>query len=108
MTVAETLKRWWHKLGSPRWFYEISGPWQTLFALLAVALLVAGTVWGLAIAISQRCATRSLIVDRVNGLAQRVARKAPCNRQRLQDAGKLSISALRLVNLTMWCVGHKS
>lgn len=39
-----------HKMGSPRWFYQISGkllPWITL---LAVALLLTGVVWGLAFA----------------------------------------------------------
>lgn len=50
MTVSQTLKAWWHKLGSPRWFYEISGPWQRAFAVLAVLLLLTGTVWGLAFA----------------------------------------------------------
>ena len=50
MALTETLKGWWHKLGSPRWFYEISGPWQTGFAALALVLLIVGTVWGLAIA----------------------------------------------------------
>ena len=50
MALTDTLKQWWHKLGSPRWFYEISGPWQTGFAVLAALLLVVGTVWGLAIA----------------------------------------------------------
>ena len=36
-----------HKLGSPKWFYEISGklmPWIAAFSLLA---LVVGSVWGL-------------------------------------------------------------
>lgn len=39
-----------HKLGSPKWFYEISGklmPWIAVFSLLA---LVAGSVWGLVFA----------------------------------------------------------
>jgi len=45
-----SLKQWWHKLGSPRWFYRISAPWQRLFGVLALLLLVAGTLWGLAIA----------------------------------------------------------
>ena len=45
-----SIKEWWHKLGSPRWFYGISGPWQRLFAGLALLLLLTGTLWGLAIA----------------------------------------------------------
>ena len=39
-----------HKLGSPKWFYEISGklmPWIAVFSLLA---LVVGSVWGLVFA----------------------------------------------------------
>ncbi|MEL0169124.1 MAG: heme ABC transporter permease [Pseudomonadaceae bacterium] len=39
-----------HKLGSPKWFYEISGklmPWIAVFSLLA---LVAGSIWGLVFA----------------------------------------------------------
>lgn len=44
------LVRLWHRLGSPRWFYDMTGPWAALFAVLAVLLLVTGTVWGLAFA----------------------------------------------------------
>lgn len=44
------LKTLWHRLGSPRWFYEISGPWIWVFGMLALVLLVTGTVWGLAFA----------------------------------------------------------
>ncbi|WP_321348000.1 heme ABC transporter permease [Halopseudomonas oceani] len=39
-----------HKLGSPKWFYEISGklmPWIAVFSLLA---LIVGSVWGLVFA----------------------------------------------------------
>ena len=45
-----TLREWWHRLGSPKWFYQASGPWQTLFLCLALGLLAIGTVWGLAFA----------------------------------------------------------
>lgn len=45
-----SLKQWWHKLGSPRWFYEISRFWQVLFGTLALLLLLTGTIWGLAFA----------------------------------------------------------
>ncbi len=44
------LKEWWHKMGSPRWFYQISGPWQVGCGVLAAVLLTVGTVWGLAFA----------------------------------------------------------
>ncbi len=41
---------WFHKLGSPKWFYAISGrmlPWLSVSAIL---LLVTGVIWGLAFA----------------------------------------------------------
>lgn len=41
------IKQFWHKLGSPRWFYEISRPWMRVFGWLAVALLIWGYVWAL-------------------------------------------------------------
>ena len=44
------LKQLWHKLGSPRWFFAMSGSWVTFFGFAALALLCVGTVWGLVIA----------------------------------------------------------
>jgi len=44
------LKLLWHKLGSPRWFYELSGPWAKGFGFAALLLLAIGFVWGLLIA----------------------------------------------------------
>ncbi len=41
---------WFHKLGSPKWFYEISGRWLPWLAAAAALLLTVGTVWGLAFA----------------------------------------------------------
>ena len=41
---------WFHKLGSPKWFYEISGRWLPWFAVAAALLIVTGCVWGLAFA----------------------------------------------------------
>jgi heme exporter protein C len=41
---------WFHKWGSPKWFYEVSGRWLTGFALAAAVLLAVGLVWGLAFA----------------------------------------------------------
>lgn len=46
----QTLKHWYHLLGSPRHFYRISGLWLPWVALLAVAGLAVGLVWGLAFA----------------------------------------------------------
>ncbi|MFZ5723936.1 MAG: heme ABC transporter permease [Pseudomonadota bacterium] len=41
------LERLWHRLGSPRHFYELSGQWLPWIAVPAVLLCVAGLVWGL-------------------------------------------------------------
>jgi heme exporter protein C len=45
-----TLKEFWHRLGSPRWFYGISGPWLKILGGLALLLLSTGCIWGLAFA----------------------------------------------------------
>ena len=45
-----TFKQFWHRLGSPRWFYRMSGPWFVSFAVAAGVLLAVGLVWGLAFA----------------------------------------------------------
>ncbi len=39
-----------HKLGSPKWFFDISGKFLPWFVVLGVSLLIAGSVWGLAFA----------------------------------------------------------
>lgn len=39
-----------HKMGSPRWYYQISGQWLPWIAIVTVSLLVVGSIWGLAIA----------------------------------------------------------
>ncbi len=44
------LKRLWHRLGSPRWFYEISGPWAVGALIIGLVGIAVGLVWGLAIA----------------------------------------------------------
>lgn len=41
---------WFHKLGSPKWFYGISGRWLPWLAGMATAFMVVGLVWGLAFA----------------------------------------------------------
>lgn len=46
----EKFWAWFHRMGSPKWFYEISGRWIPWFATAAVLLLLMGTVWGLAFA----------------------------------------------------------
>jgi heme exporter protein C len=45
-----TLKELWHKLGSPRSFYQISAPWVTGLGFAGLLLIVIGVVWGLAFA----------------------------------------------------------
>ncbi|TVZ39102.1 heme exporter protein C [Alteromonadaceae bacterium 2753L.S.0a.02] len=42
--------QWFHRLGSPRWFYEKTGPWVPWLAILAVVLLLVGCAWGLGFA----------------------------------------------------------
>lgn len=44
------LVRLYHKLGSPKWFYEISGKWLPWFVVPAALCLIVGAVWGLAFA----------------------------------------------------------
>jgi len=39
-----------HKLGSPKWFYEISGKWLPWLGLISLGLIAVGAVWGLAFA----------------------------------------------------------
>ena len=42
----------WHAatLGSPRWFFSLTTPWVAFFGWSAAALLLWGTIWGLAYA----------------------------------------------------------
>ncbi|MAN52246.1 MULTISPECIES: heme ABC transporter permease [Marinimicrobium] len=40
--------QWFHRLGSPRWFYDKTGAWLPWLTAIALVLLVLGTVWGLA------------------------------------------------------------
>lgn len=40
--------QWFHRLGSPRWFYEKTNKWPFWLGLIAVTLLVVGAAWGLA------------------------------------------------------------
>ena len=38
---------WFHKWGSPKWFYERSGRWLPWLAVVAAVVLLARAVWGL-------------------------------------------------------------
>ena len=42
--------QWFHRLGSPRWFYHRSGRWLPWLSLAALLVLLNGLVWGLAFA----------------------------------------------------------
>ena len=42
--------QFFHKLGSPRWFYRIGGLWLPWMSLAAAILLLVGAIWGLAFA----------------------------------------------------------
>lgn len=42
--------QWLHRFGSPKWFYEKTSLWVTCLGVLSIALLIVGSVWGLAIA----------------------------------------------------------
>ena len=50
MSLGATLRQFWHKLGSPRWFYQMSRPWVGVLGFAALVLLGVGVVWGLAFA----------------------------------------------------------
>ena len=44
------MPRWFHQMGSPKWFYGFAGILQPWFAVAALGLLTCGAVWGLAFA----------------------------------------------------------
>ena len=41
------FKQWFHKWGSPKWFYDMSLPWAFWTGLIGGAFLVVGVIWGL-------------------------------------------------------------
>lgn len=45
-----SFSQWFHRLGSPRSFYELSGKWLPWLSLAALALVVTGIIWGLGFA----------------------------------------------------------
>jgi heme exporter protein C len=50
MKLTQALRTLWHRMGSPRWFYETTASWVPWFAVLGGLLLATGTIWGLAFA----------------------------------------------------------
>jgi heme exporter protein C len=49
-TLSQTLKQLYHKLGSPKYFYQMSSYWILPLSLLSVILFLLGLVGGLALA----------------------------------------------------------
>lgn len=45
--------QWFHRLGSPKWFYEKTGPWLPWLGLISLVALIVGSVWGLGFAPSE-------------------------------------------------------
>ncbi|MBB1485683.1 heme ABC transporter permease [Oceanospirillum sp. D5] len=45
--MFETFRTWFHRMGSPKWFYDITGRWIPWFGGIAALCLLVGTVWGL-------------------------------------------------------------
>jgi len=48
--LVKSLKRLWHQLGSPPWFYQFSGKCLPYLTVITLGLLAWGIVWGLAYA----------------------------------------------------------
>lgn len=42
--------QWFHRLGSPRWFYEKTTSWLPWLAVISIALILTAAAWGLAFA----------------------------------------------------------
>ena len=50
MAMGSTKWQWFYRLGSPRWFYEISGRWLPWLVCATIMLLGVGLFWGLVLA----------------------------------------------------------
>lgn len=50
MSIWQTIKHWWHQMGSPVYFYHFAGRHLGWVSLLAVCCYVFGLIWGLAFA----------------------------------------------------------
>lgn len=48
--MKEALLQFYHKLGSPKWFYDMSGRWLPVLSVVTLTLLLVGLLWGLAFA----------------------------------------------------------
>ena len=45
-----SFSQWFHRLGSPRSFYEVTGKWLPWLGVVTLLLIVTGLVWGLGFA----------------------------------------------------------
>ena len=41
------ITTWFHRFGSPKWFYQVTSGWITPLAILSIATLLTGSIWGL-------------------------------------------------------------
>ena len=41
---------WFHRLGSPRWFYQKTQRWLPWLSVITLSLVITGLIWGLAYA----------------------------------------------------------
>lgn len=48
--MADNRWQWWHRLGSPRWFYQASDTWLPWLSVATALLFSVGLVWSLGIA----------------------------------------------------------
>jgi len=46
--------QWFHQLGSPKWFYDKTGPWLPWIGCSAILLFAIGIVWGMGYAPAER------------------------------------------------------
>jgi len=50
LKIWNWLKNFYHKMGSPKWFYDISGRWLPWLTAVSVLLIGVAVVWGLVFA----------------------------------------------------------
>lgn len=50
----DAFKRLYHRLGSPKWFFDISARWLPYVWLISAVLITIGLIWGLAFAPTER------------------------------------------------------
>ncbi|MAM86722.1 heme ABC transporter permease [Allohahella sp. A8] len=48
--MTAIFKTWFHRWGSPKWFYDRGRRWQQIFTFVALVMVPLGVLWGLAFA----------------------------------------------------------